>query len=52
MKNLFTYFFAVLLFGSFSGILVSMGSHIMLSITFMSLFWACMFAPMLISTNS
>jgi len=47
MKKFLPYLFAVLLLGSFSGILMSMGSHIIPCIGFMSLFWAGMLTPML-----
>jgi hypothetical protein len=47
MKTIAYYLFAVLLLGTFSGLAVSMGTHILMSIGFMSLFWAGMLTPML-----
>lgn len=47
MKNVLAYLFAVLLLGSFMGLLISMGSNILLSIGMSCLFWACMLTPML-----
>lgn len=52
MKNVLAYLFAITLLGSFSGLLMSMGSHMVPSIGMMSLFWACMLTPMLIDNKS
>jgi hypothetical protein len=47
MKKIGNYLFAVAIMGSISGLAVSMGTHILLGMGVMSLFWAGMFAPML-----
>lgn len=47
MKTIALYLFAVLLLGSFSGLLMSMGTNILPAIGFMCLFWAGMLTPML-----
>jgi hypothetical protein len=47
MKTIGMYFYAVILLGSFSGLLISMGQDIMPCICFMCLFWAGMLMPML-----
>jgi len=47
MKKIGNYLFAVAIMGAISGLAVSMGTHILLGIGVMSLFWAGMFAPML-----
>ncbi len=49
MKNYIPYIFVVLLLGTFSGLLMSMGSNILASVGMMSLFWAAMLAPTLVS---
>jgi len=49
MKNYMPYIFVVLLLGTFSGLLMSMGSNILASVGMMSLFWAAMLAPVLVS---
>jgi hypothetical protein len=46
-ESILPYLFAVLLMGSISGLVVSMGANILLCMGVMSLFWAGMFAPML-----
>ena len=51
MKSILLYLFAITLLGSFSGLLMSFGSHILECIGFMILFWACMLTPMLGSTK-
>ena len=47
MKKYLTYIYAVILLGTFSGIVTSIGSNIFPAIAFMSIFWACMLTPML-----
>lgn len=47
MKKIAPYLFGVLLLGSFSGFLMSMGNNILMSIGLMCLFWAGMLTPML-----
>jgi hypothetical protein len=47
MKSILLYLFATALLGSFTGLLMSFGSHILPCIGFMSLFWGCMLMPML-----
>jgi len=47
MKNIAFYIYSVLLLGSFSGILMSFGHHILECIGLMCLFWAGMLTPML-----
>lgn len=47
MKDVLYYLFAVILLGSFSGLFMSMGNHILLCIGFNCLLWACILAPML-----
>ena len=47
MKKIGNYLFAVVIMGAISGLAVSMGTHILLGMGVMSLFWAGMFAPML-----
>jgi hypothetical protein len=47
MKSILLYLFAITLLGSFSGLLMSFGDHILECIGFMCLFWACMLTPML-----
>lgn len=47
MKTISFYLFAVLLLGTFQGLLMSMGTHILMSIAGASLFWALMLMPML-----
>ena len=47
MKSILLYLFATLMLGSFTGLLMSFGSHILPCIGFMSLFWGCMLMPML-----
>jgi hypothetical protein len=49
MKNYMPYIFVVLLLGTFSGLLMSMGSNMLASVGMMSLFWAAMLAPTLVS---
>lgn len=49
MKNFGPYIFIVLLLGTFSGVLMSFGNDILPSIGMMSLFWAAMCAPVLVS---
>jgi hypothetical protein len=51
MKKILLYLFATAMLGSFSGLLMSMGSHVLLCIGFMSLFWGCMLMPMLGSAD-
>lgn len=41
------YLFGVLLLGSFQGLLLSMGSDVLLSLFISYLFWGCMLLPML-----
>jgi len=41
------YLFGVLLLGSFQGLLLSMGSDILLSCFVSYLFWGCLLLPML-----
>ena len=48
MKNIGPYIYIVLLLGTFSGILMSMGDNILASVGMMSLFWAAMLAPVLV----
>ena len=47
MKTIAIYLFATLMLGSFSGMLMSMGSNMITCVGFMSLFWGCMLMPML-----
>ena len=47
MKNFKHYALAVVSMGCITGLLISMGSQILLAMGIMSLFWAGMFAPML-----
>jgi hypothetical protein len=47
MKDFVNYLIAVVSMGCITGLLVSMGSQILLAMGVMSLFWAGMFAPML-----
>lgn len=49
MKNIGPYIYIVLLLGTFSGIWMSMGDNILASVGMMSLFWAAMLAPVLVS---
>jgi hypothetical protein len=51
MKKILLYLFATAMLGSFSGLLMSFGSHVLLCIGFMSLFWGCMLMPMLGSAD-
>jgi H+/gluconate symporter-like permease len=49
MKNVLAYLFAVLLLGSFMGLLMlSTGGSLTLCLTASYLFWGCMLTPMLI----
>jgi hypothetical protein len=47
MKKIGGYLVAVATMGTISGLAVSMGTHILMGMGVMSLFWAGMFAPML-----
>ncbi len=47
MKKILLYLFATAMLGSFSGLLMSFGDHILQYIGFMCLFWGCMLMPML-----
>ena len=51
MKKILLYLFATALLGSFSGVLMSMGYHVLPCIGFMCLFWGCMLTPMLGSAD-
>jgi len=48
MKQYLGYIYAVMLLGTFMGILMSFGNNILLHIGMSCLFWACMLTPMLI----
>jgi H+/gluconate symporter-like permease len=49
MKTILAYLFAVILLGSFMGLLLlSTGGPLTLCLTASYLFWGCMLAPMLI----
>lgn len=47
MKKIFLYLYATAMLGSFTGLLMSMGSNVILCIGFMCLFWGGMLIPML-----
>ncbi len=51
MKKILLYLFATAMLGSFTGLLMSFGDHILQYIGFMCLFWGCMFMPMLGSAD-
>lgn len=47
MKKYGHYVYAVFLLGTFMGVLMSMGSNVLMSVGMSYLFWACMLTPML-----
>jgi len=48
MKKLMQWLLASITLGTITGILISMGSHMLLAVALMCAFWAGMLAPVLI----
>lgn len=48
MKKLIQWLIASITLGAITGLLISMGSHVLLAVSLMCAFWAGMLAPILI----